>query len=219
MTFSEITEEIRDRLGMPSSATHTRMIHAAINAEYRATCGERNYRFLMKTGTATLSATAIGAALPSDFRSCLLACLASDGTLLTPQHFAMDAVINGDPAYQDRSTPVSFDIFKATVGFEIVTQPLSFQADTVNLWYIATPAKLVQNADTPIFQEDYHGILVEGGIARACAADSFDPGIAASARKERDRLIAALMYASPTLNVTPMRITFWPATVGQWPNA
>jgi len=215
----EIVEEVRDRLDIPTTSTHTRMIKAAINAEYRATCGERNYRFLMKTGTAALSATGIGGPLPADFRSCLLAGLDSNGIILTPQHFAMDAIINGDPNYQYRGTPASFDIFKATVGFEIVTQPLSSQADTVNLWYIATPAKLVANSDTPIFQEDFHGILVEGACARIMSSRNLDPGLQASARRERDRLIAALMYASPTLNVTPMRITFWPANIGQWPNA
>jgi hypothetical protein len=193
------------------------MIKAAANAEYRTVCAERHYRFLAKTGTATLSATGVGAALPTDFRSILLASLASTGSILEPKHFAFDAIESGDPAYQYRGTPAGFDIFKAATGWEIVTQPLSGWADTVNLWYIATPARLVQNTDVPIFQEDYHGILVEGAIVRLAASDSFDQSIQGCARKERDRLIGALMFTSPPLNVVPMRVKFWPSHIGQWP--
>jgi hypothetical protein len=215
MTFVEIIEEIRDRLGMPTSATHTRMIKAAVKAEYRAACAERNYRFLVKTGTVALTAIGTSFALPVDFRSCALAALLSNSAVLRPQHFLLDAMTNGNPATRPRGVPTSYDVFKAGLGtgFVMVPQPLPLVADTVHLWYIATPADLALNADVPIFQSDFHGILVEGGLMRLGAADSFDANIAAVARAERDRLVAGLMIASPVLPTEEVGGEWWGSMV------
>ncbi len=102
-------------------------------------------------------------------------------------------------AIAGRGTPEYWTItVDDTTGVaKLMLMPLPGFADTLDVWYTRSAAgmDMVNNSDTPPFDEEYEGYLIEKTVAGMVPADGVhDASVAASARKEAERILRSMFY-------------------------
>jgi hypothetical protein len=194
MTFGEMQQFLHDELGPHSTdAALSRRIRSALNAEYRILRSMRNWAWLQSTGTIALTSATEGSDLPSGTRGIASVNLASNGMELPWRPMKLDAMERGALTYRSRGTPETWDMW----GGQLYTSPLPSGSDTLNLQVLLSDTDMVLDADVPLFNADYHQVLVDGALARLTATDVYDRGIQVRAEKNYGRALRALMHTSP----------------------